>query len=596
MLQTTLIKTVFFVRISKISLNLYTPRVTSLRGVPLRSVATCIFIVVQMCCCSIALSSIYIVNQDESIQAVVDVAANGDSIILNDGSYSETVVLMDKALTIGSRYVLDGDTAHVGVTIVAPDSLRPDTNSCFALFSTLTTSCSMIGLTLHAGLGTHLVLSGDEYLGGGGIVARNQSLRIEECRIVNGSADIGGGVCLYRDVETDTTSAIILNCVIKGCRASHWGGGIYSNHVDVRLALTHIDSCRANLQGGGVFALDRRVDIDTCLISSCFALVGGVCISPISGFVRNCEFNGNGNSNPETFHGTCHLFTSGHVIVSGNHFTNNATEDEAVSIYQFNGWGQDFFTGNIIEHHTMTDFTGAMYTFSCEGEITYNIFRNNFGDFGASLVPMGGGILRIHHNIFTNNGISAANAYMGSAITINEEFNSFVIDSNIFEGNSGVAVGYDTIFQSPNVRIQNNWWGDATGPFHAQRNSTGRGDTLLGEDIEFEPWLTSPPDTALSNVPDNPGRPSIPATWQILSVYPNPFNSTLRIDLAGFARDDFKIALFDLLGRECAVLHVGSTSGGSLSFPAPATLASGIYFLMTRDAHYSVANKVVFLK
>ena len=77
----------------------------------------------------------------------------------------------------------------------------------------------------------------------------------------------------------------------------------------------------------------------------------------------------------------------------------------------------------------------------------------------------------------------------------------------------------------------------------------------------------------------------------------NPHRTcTARIDLAGFARDDFRLVLFDLLGRERAVLHMGRVSGGTMTFNAPASLASGIYFLRAFDKASSQTRKVVFMK
>ncbi|NJL05322.1 MAG: hypothetical protein HC911_10580 [Chloroflexaceae bacterium] len=43
--------------------------------------------------------------------------------------------------------------------------------------------------------------------------------------------------------------------------------------------------------------------------------------------------------------------------------------------------------------------------------------------------------------------------------------------------------------------MRNNWWGNASGPYHAERNPQGRGNAV-GVNIDFEPWLTQPPPCA----------------------------------------------------------------------------------------------------
>jgi hypothetical protein len=46
-----------------------------------------------------------------------------------------------------------------------------------------------------------------------------------------------------------------------------------------------------------------------------------------------------------------------------------------------------------------------------------------------------------------------------------------------------------------NLDMRENWWGDASGPYEPDLNPLGRGDSV-GNNIDFEPWLTSPPACA----------------------------------------------------------------------------------------------------
>ncbi|NJO05957.1 MAG: right-handed parallel beta-helix repeat-containing protein [Chloroflexaceae bacterium] len=43
--------------------------------------------------------------------------------------------------------------------------------------------------------------------------------------------------------------------------------------------------------------------------------------------------------------------------------------------------------------------------------------------------------------------------------------------------------------------MENNWWGDDSGPYHPELNPEGRGDAA-GVNIDFEPWLRDPPPCA----------------------------------------------------------------------------------------------------
>ena len=54
--------------------------------------------------------------------------------------------------------------------------------------------------------------------------------------------------------------------------------------------------------------------------------------------------------------------------------------------------------------------------------------------------------------------------------------------------------------------------------------------------------------------------------------------------------------MYNLLGAQVAELHHGPLTGGILTFSAPATLATGVYFVQLRDRTIAETRKVIFLK
>jgi len=60
------------------------------------------------------------------------------------------------------------------------------------------------------------------------------------------------------------------------------------------------------------------------------------------------------------------------------------------------------------------------------------------------------------------------------------------ISGNQFCGNSTALRNDGTA----RVVAHDNWWGDASGPYHASLNPDGLGETVMG-DVDFEPWLTT---------------------------------------------------------------------------------------------------------
>src|SRR5437667_61424 len=44
--------------------------------------------------------------------------------------------------------------------------------------------------------------------------------------------------------------------------------------------------------------------------------------------------------------------------------------------------------------------------------------------------------------------------------------------------------------------LEENWWGDASGPWHVGYNPGGRGDSLSAYSWDFQPWLVEPDTVA----------------------------------------------------------------------------------------------------
>ncbi|MBL0062049.1 MAG: hypothetical protein IPP40_11385 [bacterium] len=155
-----------------------------------------------------------------------------------------------------------------------------------------------------------------------------------------------------------------------------------------------------------------------------------------------------------------------------------------------------------------------------------------------------------------------------------------VLEYNSFHRHPGAAV-FTVDWFSPTSFALHNFWGDSTGPYEATRNPGGLGDTTNAATI-YDEWLLSAdeiPDTSLFPNPVGDSPLPISSTWQLGTIYPNAFNSEFRVVLDGMTGADFEVKLYDLLGREVALLHSGRTLRGTLNFAAPANLAAGICFI-----------------
>ena len=142
-----------------------------------------------------------------SIQAGINAATNGDTVLVADSSYYENINFKGKAITVASHFLVDGDTSHILRTII--DGSQPvDTSkaSVVTFRSGEDTTSVLIGFTITRGHGTYDLY---EYTmgSGGGILIHGSGGKIchniIENNVMGTSTDpwteqlaySGGGIC-----------------------------------------------------------------------------------------------------------------------------------------------------------------------------------------------------------------------------------------------------------------------------------------------------------------------------------------------------------------------------------------------------------------
>jgi hypothetical protein len=90
---------------------------------------------------------------------------------------------------------------------------------------------------------------------------------------------------------------------------------------------------------------------------------------------------------------------------------------------------------------------------------------------------------------------------------------------------------------------------------------------------------------------------SIPAEFSISQNYPNPFNPSTKIDFSLPAESKVSLRVFDITGREVAVLVNSSMNAGThtIDFDASA-LSSGIYFYTINTGSFTKTTKMILAK
>ena len=168
---------------------------------------------------SVTFAETHYVSSGGNIQAAVDLAVDGDMIIVNDGTY-----LLAYSISITKNITIKSQNGAAVTFIDGNNAIR-----CLYLNNT---GAILDGFTITHGrnLGGY----------GGGVQCDNGT--VQNCIIENNAARDGGGVAL-------NNSGMVINCIIRNNTAD-WGGGVRCFNGTVRGCL--ITENTATPHGGGI--------------------------------------------------------------------------------------------------------------------------------------------------------------------------------------------------------------------------------------------------------------------------------------------------------------------------------------------------------
>lgn len=273
----------------------------------------------------LAATIINIPGDQESIQAGIDVAANGDTILVHPGTYLENIEISSKNLYISSLYLTTQDTSYISQTII--DGNQED--SVIKYYGGIDSTSTLCGLTITNGSGYY----------GGGIYCESSNHNFLNLNVTGNTAVMGGGLfCEYN-------SPIIENCTVSSNTASEEGGGLYFwKYCSPVLDNVIVSSNIAGSGGGGIFS---RVDCNIQLINS---LIEDNISSDSGGGINNSYaseislINTTIRNNSALMGGGIYSYYYGEVINfdpvnRSNIYSNNITNNER-------GFGADIFAHN----------------------------------------------------------------------------------------------------------------------------------------------------------------------------------------------------------------------------------------------------------
>ncbi|MBN1125746.1 MAG: right-handed parallel beta-helix repeat-containing protein [Sedimentisphaerales bacterium] len=202
-----------------------------------------------------------------TIQAAINAAHNGDTVLVSPGEYviSAPLTFNGKAITVKAESELGASVT----TIRMGTPINPNHASVLYFTKGETASSILDGFTITGGRGESWQVDWGDFIddmnAGGGIYCVEASPTIRNCTITGNSTwregGNGGGIyCSY-------ANSTIMNCTITGNTTWSNGGGIWcgESSVTIKDCLVSNNTARS---GGGIFCEESLVTIIDCMVSN----------------------------------------------------------------------------------------------------------------------------------------------------------------------------------------------------------------------------------------------------------------------------------------------------------------------------------------
>ena len=214
----------------------------------------------------------------KTIQAAIDYSLNGDSILVNPGTYIENINYNGKDIVIGSLFLTTQDTSYIESTVIDGN----EQGSVVTFQNEETLSAELSGLTIQNGAAdngggifvqgssptlTYLLVKDNQALEGGGLYIHSSAPLLENLTISsNVSFTRAGGIMAWQD-----SYLTMKNSIIRDNSAATWGGGGWLNQGSYQ-AVKFISN---TADKGGGFGTEGIPEFINCLVSGNEAEQGG---------------------------------------------------------------------------------------------------------------------------------------------------------------------------------------------------------------------------------------------------------------------------------------------------------------------------------
>lgn len=443
-----------------------------------------------------------------TIQAGIDAANNGDTVLVQPGVYFETISWDSKTITLASLFLTTQDTAYIEQTVI-------DANFSGTVIhiQNLDPEALFMGFTIRNG---------------------------------NAPDENGGGI------NMNSAAPIISDMIISDNTAKN-GGGIFCRFSTLFLYNSSIINNVSLIKGGGINIDASDIFIDNCIFEDNLGELSGVLNYNVGGnqsniynvVITSCIVENNSAENqPSGFYiGRSGTNTMVNVMINDCDFLNNSCRSNGALLIMGDSLSFKLenckFIGNTTEKFT----AGAAFVQSCSGEVFNCLVAANIGGTDGGYYNTGGFTLWGGVEIDFKNCTFADNQNgYGGGMTVGPGSVAYVTNSVFwgnanqqiavvdFDGDGGslymdytdIQYGIDSIRVDPNSQL---FWGD--------HNPVGDPLFVGGGDDEYA--LTTGSPCIDGGTPDTTGSGLLP--YDILGnirIWDGDGNGSAIIDMGAY--------------------------------------------------------------
>ena len=480
---------------------------------------------------------ISIPNDYVSIQAGINASANGDTVLVQPGTYVENIYLEDHAVVLASLFLTTGDTSYISQTIIDGNASGSVVTFHYQHLYTEGNS-TLTGFTLQNGKGQY----------GGGISCRVSHPIISNNHIINNiSQDDGGGIFLWTGSDP-----VISDNYITNNTAAERGGGIFICWSHGTISNNTICNNRA-LSGAGIFVTESDQ-------------------APISEFSGNLIISNEASQNCGGLYIRRSKVSLSDMIISRNK-----------SFFNCGGMyieESKFSMSNIlVAKNEASGNCGGLYAERSVITISNSTIANNDAgsQYGSGLLLKNcpndtiDGYVSIINTIIWNNSLSDTGI-------VSRQCSTYYCDTE--NARPGVGnISDDPLFCWPEIS-----------DYHLAENSPCVGTGEDGANIGAFGI-----GCATIDIPENTSN--LPSTFSLFQNYPNPFNASTSISYTLPYDTNVKLDIYDVAGRHIETLSDLYQSVGSHQVTWNAQdYPSGAYFYKIQAGDFTETKMMLLIK